>query len=58
MARGDSRVQHTIRLPESLYDRLAAVAKSENRSINNQIEIFVEKGVENHEKKRKKKIKL
>lgn len=55
MVKRVSRVQFTLRLPDDIYDRLLLVAEKEQRSINNQIEIFVTKGIEAHERKHKKK---
>ncbi len=45
----DNKVNTQLRINESLYERLKAVAEKELRSVNGQIEYFIAKGVEAYE---------
>lgn len=45
-----SKVQTGLRLPESLYDKAVAIAKIENRSLNNLVEYALQKFVSEYEK--------
>ena len=45
-----SKVQTGLRLPEPLYDKVVAVAKKENRSLNNLVEYALQKFISEYEK--------
>lgn len=44
-----SKTQYTIRLEEPLLNKVKVIAEKELRSLNNQIEYFIAKGVEQYE---------
>jgi hypothetical protein len=41
-----AKVQYTIRIKEPLLDQLKIIAQKNYRSLNNQIEYFIAKGIE------------
>lgn len=45
-----NRIATQIRVNEIIYAKTKAIAKSENRNTNAQIEYFIKKGVEAYEK--------
>lgn len=42
------RVSSQVRINEDVYNKLKAIAKLENRSVNAQLEYFIKKGVEDY----------
>jgi hypothetical protein len=44
-----SKLQYTIRLDEDVFIKLKRIADSERRSVNNQVEYFIDKGISRYE---------
>jgi hypothetical protein len=52
-----AKVTTQIRLDENVYNKLKAVANIEVRSINNQMEFFIIKGIEQFQEEKGKELK-
>jgi len=48
-----SKVQYTVRLEEPLLEQLKVISQKELRSLNNQIEYFIAKGIEQYQQEAK-----